>query len=77
VQGVWFRESCRRQAGLLGVAGWVANRVDGTVEAVFEGPIVAVERAVAWCRSGPPRADVTQVEVSNESPEGLQGFRVR
>ena len=77
VQGVWFRDSCRRQAEMLGVAGWVANRVDGTVEAVFEGAPAAVERAVAWCRSGPPRAEVTGVRVAEESPEGLHAFRMR
>ena len=73
---MWFRESCRRQAELLGVAGRVANRADGTVEAVFEGSTAAVERAVAWCHTGPTHAEVTHVEVSNESPQGLSGFRV-
>jgi acylphosphatase len=77
VQGVWFRESCRREAVARGVAGWVANRIDGGVEAVFEGPEPAVGEMVAWCRMGPPRADVTDVEVSQEPPEGLVGFRVR
>lgn len=77
VQGVWFRESCRREAEARGVAGWVANRGDGTVEAVFEGREPAVAEVVAWCRIGPPRADVTAVDVTQEQPEGLVGFRVR
>ncbi len=77
VQGVWFRESCRREAESRDVAGSVANRADGTVEAVFEGRESAVAEVVAWCRIGPPRADVTGVEVTPEPPEGLVGFRVR
>jgi acylphosphatase len=77
VQGVWFRESCRREAEARGVAGWVANRADGTVEAVFEGREPAVAEVVAWCRIGPPRADVTAVDVTQEQTEGLVGFRVR
>ena len=76
VQGVWFRESCRREAERRGVAGWVTNRYDGTVEAVFEGEDAAVAQVVAWCRIGPPRADVTGVDVRQERPEGLVGFRV-
>jgi acylphosphatase len=77
VQGVWFRESCRREADARGVAGWVANRPDGTVEAVFEGREPAVAEVVAWCRIGPPRADVTGIDVTQEPPQGLAGFRVR
>jgi acylphosphatase len=77
VQGVWFRESCRREAESRDVAGWVANRGDDTVEAVFEGRESAVAEVVAWCRTGPPRAIVTGVDVSQEQPEGLVGFRVR
>jgi acylphosphatase len=77
VQGVWFRESCRRLAAQAGVAGWVRNRADGRVEAVFEGTPWAVNQMVAWCRSGPPRADVTDVQVAAESPAGDFGFSVR
>ena len=50
VQGVWFRDSCRREALERDVAGWVANRFDGSVEAVFEGAEAAVAELVAWCR---------------------------
>ena len=74
VQGVWFRQSCRAEAVANGVAGWVRNRADGRVEAVFEGADAAVTRMVAWCREGPPRAEVVDVDVSEEPVEGLVGF---
>jgi acylphosphatase len=77
VQGVWFRESCREQAVALGVAGWVRNRSDGTVEAVVEGLPDAVERLVTWCRTGPPSARVDSIATSEERPNGDAGFRVR
>lgn len=77
VQGVWYRESCREVADRLGVAGSVRNRADGSVEVLAEGPPHEVEALVAWCRSGPPAAEVTGVEVVEEEPEGLVGFRVR
>jgi acylphosphatase len=77
VQGVWFRESCRRHAVDLGLAGWVRNRADGSVEAVFEGPEEDVAKAVAWCRVGPPAAEVAGVEVTEESRTGVPGFSVR
>ncbi len=76
VQGVWFRESCRRVAEEHGVAGWVRNRADGTVEAVFEGEPHAVSVLTSWCRMGPLRAEVTGIDVAEEAPEGLVGFRV-
>jgi acylphosphatase len=77
VQGVWFRESCKRLAERHGVVGWVRNRSDGTVEAVFEGEPHGVAIVVSWCRIGPPRADVTRIEVAEETPEGLVSFSVR
>jgi acylphosphatase len=77
VQGVFFRDSTRRLAQQHGVAGWVTNRWDGTVEAVFEGEEDAVERLVAFCREGPRGAQVESVEVAEEEPERLQGFQVR
>jgi acylphosphatase len=55
----------------------VRNRADGTVEAVFEGPDRAVAEMVAWCRTGPPRADVTGIDVRQEPTEGAAGFRIR
>ena len=77
VQGVFFRDTVRRRAESLGVAGWVTNRDDGAVEAVFEGPDEAVEAMVELCRRGPGRAEVTRLEVTDEEPEGLAGFRIR
>jgi acylphosphatase len=77
VQGVWFRETCRREAEAAGVAGWVRNRYDGRVEAVFEGESTAVLAMVTWCRLGPPRAQVTGVDVVDEDPTGETGFRVK
>jgi acylphosphatase len=77
VQGVFFRDSVRRLARQRGVNGWVANRPDGTVEAVFEGEADAVERLVDFCRIGPRGAQVESVDVSDEDPEGLTGFTVR
>jgi acylphosphatase len=76
VQNVWFRETTRRLADRHGVAGWVRNRPDGGVEAVFEGPADAVERLVDFARLGPPDARVDHVEVERERPEGLTGFEV-
>jgi acylphosphatase len=76
VQGVFFRDSVRRLAGQHGIAGWVRNTWDGTVEAVFEGEPDAVARLVEFCREGPSGAHVENVDVSTEPPEGLTGFRV-
>lgn len=76
VQGVFFRASCQREAAGRGVAGWVSNRPDGAVEAVFEGEDAAVETLVEWCRQGPPHAAVESVDVSAEDPEGLSTFSV-
>lgn len=77
VQGVFFRDSTRRLAHQHGVAGWVANRWDGSVEAVFEGDDEAVDRLVRFVHDGPRGAEVERVEVVNEEPEGLRGFSVR
>ncbi len=76
VQGVWFRESCRREAARLQVAGWVRNRGDGRVEVLAEGDPTSVQALLDWCRAGPPRAMVTRVEVHEEDPAGMIGFRV-
>ena len=77
VQGVFFRDSTSREAGRHGVAGWVANRRDGAVEAVFEGEPEAVERMVRFASEGPRGAEVEGVETSDEEPEGLSGFEAR
>ena len=76
VQGVFFRDSTRRKAEAEAVAGWVSNRPDGAVEAVFEGEPEAVERLVGYVRAGPGRAEVSEAEVGEEEPEGLRGFRI-
>jgi len=75
VQGVGFRESCRRQA--RDVSGWVRNLPDRRVEAVFEGEADAVEAIVEWCRHGPPWATVTAVQVYVEESRGEDGFTIR
>jgi acylphosphatase len=77
VQGVFFRDSTRQHARAAGTAGWVANRPDGTVEAVLEGDADAVEAVIDWMRDGPRSADVDRLEVTDEEPEGLRGFDVR
>ncbi len=77
VQGVFFRDSVRRRALEAGVAGWVCNRRDGTVEAVFEGAPDAVARLIRFCETGPRHADVARVEVAEEAVAGLRGFQVR
>jgi acylphosphatase len=77
VQGVFFRETARRKATEAGVSGWITNRSDGTVEAVFEGPPDAVDQLVDFCREGPTAARVERADVSEEEPEGLSGFAVR
>lgn len=77
VQGVFFRDSLRRLAERHGVAGWARNRLDGTVEAVFEGPAEGVERLVDFAREGPRGASVERIDVKDEEPEGLWGFVIR
>lgn len=77
VQGVGYRQACADQARRHGLAGWVRNRADGRVEAVFEGQPAAVAAMIAWCREGPVWAAVDDLDVSSEAPESLSGFRVR
>ena len=77
VQGVGFRYSVRRAAQARGLAGWVRNRADGTVEAVFEGEPDAVDALVRLAAEGPRGAAVLDVEVVEEPPEGLAAFEVR
>jgi acylphosphatase len=76
VQGVFFRDTTRREASRRGVAGWVRNRPDGAVEAVFEGESEAVAAMVAFCERGPRGAEVASVETSDEPAEGLSRFEV-
>jgi acylphosphatase len=77
VQGVYFRGATREEARARGVEGWVRNRRDGSVEAVFEGPPQAVEALVDFCRQGPSWSQVEAVQVVEESSEGLCGFEIR
>jgi acylphosphatase len=77
VQGVFFRESCRREALTAGVSGWIRNRADGSVEAVFEGSEEAVDSLCSWCRHGPPHARVEQVDVRAEPARGDSSFMIR
>lgn len=77
VQGVFFRGSTEQEAAERGVDGWVRNRPDGSVEAVFEGAPDAVLSLVDFAREGPRPAEVTSLEVHEEPPAGERGFRVR
>ncbi|HTU95454.1 MAG TPA: acylphosphatase [Solirubrobacteraceae bacterium] len=77
VQGVFYRDSVRQAARNEAVSGSAANRSDGTVEVVLEGPADAVDSVIGYCRTGPSSADVDSVEVNEETPEGLTGFQIR
>jgi acylphosphatase len=77
VQGVFFRAETRNRAQQLGLAGWVRNNADGTVEAAFEGEPDKVESMLEWCRRGPAHAYVDDVEIAWEDPQGEQEFAVR
>jgi acylphosphatase len=77
VQGVFFRDSVRREARERGVAGWAENCADGSTEAVFEGEPDAVEALIDFVRGDPGHSRVERVEVSEEEPEGLNGFDAR
>lgn len=77
VQGVFFRDSCRREAVNTGVTGWVRNAYDGTVQAHFEGPAEAVDAMVAWAHDGPRHAVVDRVEVSVAEVTDTPTFDVR
>jgi acylphosphatase len=76
VQGVAYRDWTQRAAHSLGLAGWVRNRRDGSVEAVFHGPAEAVDRMVALCREGPPAARVAEVRALPFSGDPPTSFRV-
>jgi acylphosphatase len=76
VQGVFFRASCARLARDLGISGWIRNRPEGDLEAVFQGPDPAVGDMLTWCRHGPPAARVEGIEIRAEQPLRDTGFRV-
>jgi len=77
VQGVFFRAEAQQRAESLGIAGWIRNAEDGSVEAAFEGEEERVHSLVDWCRRGPGGAQVDDVEVEPGEPVGETGFRVR
>jgi acylphosphatase len=77
VQGVGFRAATQAKAEACGVAGWVRNLSDGSVEAAFEGDAEAVAALVAFCRSGPRLAKIERVDVREEASEGLSRFELR
>ena len=77
MQGISFRVAARDRARSRGIAGWVRNRPDGRVEAVFEGAEEAVRSLVDWCGRGPVGAEVESVDVAWEPVEGEQGFAIR
>jgi len=77
VQGVFFRDTCRRVAAEAGVAGWATNLADGRVEVVVEGDPGAVDAVIKWCHEGTAYSRVESVEVADEPPEGASGFSIR
>lgn len=77
VQGVWYRAWTEKTAAAHGLHGWVRNRPDGSVEALFSGPKETVERMLADCRDGPPNARVDDIETEPADPPDATGFRIR
>ena len=77
VQDVWFRATTAKHAVRAGVHGWVRNLADGRVEAVLEGSADAVNEMIDFCSRGPEMARVDRIEVVEESPENLEGFKIR
>jgi acylphosphatase len=75
VQGVFYRDSCRKQAEEKGITGSARNLPDGRVEVILEGAEDAVERMIEWCRRGSDMARVDSVEVEDQEPQGESGFR--
>jgi len=77
VQGVFFRMETKQAANRLGCYGWVRNKLDGTVEAIFEGNEESVKSSLEWCKDGPPHAKVTNIDVKWEDHTGeFQGFEI-
>ena len=77
VQGVGYRAFVERNAGALGLVGWVRNRRDGCVEAVFQGPDETIDEMLVLCRRGPPGSAVTNVDTIGECVGTFTGFEVR
>ena len=76
VQGVFYRDTCRSEAGAAGVAGSARNLPDGRVEVVLEGHQQSVERVIDWCWKGTPGSSVEDIAISKEEPQGLDSFRI-
>jgi len=76
VQGVWFRDSTRREAERLGIAGYAINLPDGTVEVLACGASNALDELAGWLQSGPPMASVTRVDVRDSDAGESDGFRI-
>lgn len=74
VQGVWYRGWTVEQASLRGLKGWVRNRSDGDVEALFHGPVDQVDEMLEACRKGPPAARVTDIACEPTAHDGSEGF---
>ena len=77
VQGVFFRAWTRDEAKALGLAGWVRNAADDSVEAFLEGSEAAVAKMIEMMGQGPSHARVDEVDVKESDPEGLGRFEVR
>jgi acylphosphatase len=77
VHGVFFRQSTVEKATALNIRGTVRNVDDGTVEIVAEGNENSLKRLIEWCHDGPPRAEVTQVDVREEQLKNFEGFVIR
>ncbi len=77
VQGVFFRAHARDEAERRGLGGWVRNLPDGRVEVAIEGEDKSVDEMIEWCRTGPPSARVSGIEVFAEKPTGEVGFTIR
>ncbi|MNO57518.1 Acylphosphatase [compost metagenome] len=77
VQGVFYRQSTQEQAERLDIDGWVRNLEDGRVEVMLEGEEQAVRELEGWLRQGPPKAEVSSVELREMNPQGIAGFIVR
>jgi len=78
VQGVWFRANTKQKAEQLNVTGWVRNKKNGDVEAVFEGEEKHIKEMIEWCHNGPPLAKVEKVETKNQDPaNNLDSFKIK
>ena len=76
VQGVWFRAGAKEKADELGLLGWVKNRMEGTVEIHAEGEKLLLEKFIAWCRIGPPSADVTSLDIEDVMVQDYKSFDI-